>query len=208
MRRAFLIILFCFAVLTSPATAKLPYNLYSIKPLYNGDQAICTTWSLNKEKGLWVTAAHCVQFEAEMDGEWIWIQFADLQIAEKPVTIVRLDLMNDLALLSADVHVKALEFGKYPQVGDFVTVYGFPAGWKTPLVTWLHVSQPFLVLGGRYWMLLDGHVWPGHSGSPVLDKKGHVIAVVQAHGLDRFSGMTFTSAWVSLSAFITNALPQ
>lgn len=195
------------AILTIPVAANLPTHLDSIKPLFMGEQAICTTWSLDQKAGLWVTAAHCTaSTEYTEDGEFT-VLYENLTIAGQPATVTYRDLVFDLALLVADAHEPGLRLGEYPKVGDVVTVYGYPGGLLAPFATWLHVSNPFLVAYGRQWMVLDGHVWPGHSGAPVLDRKGRVVGIVQAHGTDRFAGMTLASAWGVFHAFITNAHP-
>ena len=204
MRRTAFISILTFVLLVLPVTAKLPAHVESIKPLYVGEQAVCTTWALNKKAGLWMTAAHCVAFWADIDGEWTMVRYANLVIAGKPATIVKVDPEDDLALLHADVHERGFRIGNYPSVGDEVTVYGFPGGWISPIPTWLHVSNTFMTFEGtaRAWMLLDGSVWPGHSGSPIINKHGKVIGVVQAHGTDRYAGATFASAWTDFHAFI------
>ena len=207
MHRSLLVVLLAIFV-SAPLAAKLPSRPESIKPLYAGDQAICTTWSLHQKLGLWMTAAHCVVRMEEVDGAELLIPIVGLQITGKPVTTGRVDVQNDLAVMQADVHEPALSLGPYPDVGDEVTVYGYPGGWKIPLATWLRVSNPFMMEWGRGWMILDGSVWPGHSGSPVLDRKGRVIGVLQAHDTERYTGMTFASHWGTFRAFVANALPS
>ena len=210
MRRSLLVVL--LAVLVSvPAVAKLPSHPESIKPLFAGeDNAICTAWSLDEKRGLWMTAAHCTVYVVDIEDEnvQLTIPIENLMIDGRPVTAGMIDIENDLAVLQADVHAPALKLGSYPKVGDLVTVYGYPGGWQAPLPTWHFVSNPFFKFYGRDWMLLDGSVWPGHSGSPIIDRKGRVIGLVQAHGTGRYTGMTFASSWSTLNAFIVNTLPQ
>ena len=185
--------------------AKLPSRPESIKPLMSGDSAGCTTWSVNEAKGWWVTAGHCVVQQVETEEGLVMMATPDLNIGGKPITAARVDLVNDLALLEADIHMPALKYGNYPNVGDAVTVYGYPGGWLAPFPTWLTVSNPFAKLFNREWMVLDGSVWPGHSGSPVLDRKGHVVGVIQAHGTDRYAGTTFACTWQQLGAFVADS---
>lgn len=204
MRRQFLLLLLTLFLLADTVGAKLPSHPESVKPLFSGTRGICTTWSVNEQAGYWVTAAHCIVYWADIDGEQTLLLREDLRIATMPATPVKVDETNDLALLQADVHAPAFRLGKYPAVGDEVTVYGYPGGWGAPLPTWLRVSNTFFKFDGypKTWMVLDGSIWPGHSGSPVLDKKGRVVAVAQAHGTNRYVGSTFVSPWAVFSAFV------
>ena len=204
MRRALLAALLALLVLTVPVVAKLPSHPESITPLFSGENVICTTWSVNEKKGLWATAAHCLFSWYEIDGFVTAVPTANLNIKGTPVTGARADMDADLALMEADVHAPGLKFGAYPHMGELMTVYGYPGGLNTPLASWLFVSNPYVTFFDRDWMVLDGSVWPGHSGSPVLDKKGRVVAVVLAHGQGRYSGMTFASTWQQLQAFIAD----
>ena len=198
MRRVLAISLIYLLLLPAQTRAARPRHLDSIRPLNVGSQGQCTAWSLNQRLRLWVTAAHCIVMAVDMDGVVSLEPYAELNIAGTPVTAWQANLALDLALLQADLSAPALKLGPYPREGHEVTVYGYPGGWQTPLEVWLRVSNPFVKLYDHYWMILDGHVWPGHSGSPVLDRKGRVIAVVQAHGTDRYAGMTFVSPWSAL----------
>lgn len=202
-RRSLAILLIVCLAFSGTVLAKLPKHPESITSLYSGDRPICTTWSLNKAKGLWMTAAHCVVYEAEVEGVPQLLENGNLRIKTQPATVVKRSQDLDLALLQADVHEAALKFGRYPQIGDLVTVYGMPGGWQAPLPTWLRVCNTYFKFPGepKAWMVLDGSIWPGHSGSPVLDDHRDVIAVAQAHGTDRYSGATFTSTWIDLKAF-------
>ena len=190
-------------LLAAPALAKLPSHPESVTPLFSGEDAICTAWSINEVKGYWATAAHCTRYWADIDGAWILMPLQNLTIGEKPAIAKKVSLELDLAVLQSETHARAIKLGKYPEVGAEVTVYGYPGGVQTPLATWLRVSNQYLEWEGK-WMVLDGHVWPGHSGSPVLDHKGRAVSLVQAHGQGRYSGMTFTSPWSVLRAFIAD----
>lgn len=204
MKKA-LVIASVMALSALPLSAKLPSHPESIKPLFSHDAAICTTWSINARKGLWMTAGHCVLSTIETEeGELVKIPTPDLNIDKLVAVVIKLDTHNDLAMLQADVHERGLRLGSYPHVGDEVNAYGYPGGLLAPLPTWLHVSNPFMTAWGRGWMVLDGAIWPGHSGSPVLDRKGKVIAVFQAHGTERFTGLSLASPWDILRGFVAD----
>jgi len=203
MRRAVLSVLLAVVFYTT-TSAKLPWHAESIRPLMSGEQGICTTWSLNRVKGYWVTAAHCVEYWAEVDEALVLLPRENLRIAGKVATVVQKDSFNDLALLRADEHAPALHLGRYPHVGDEVTAYGYPGGWGAPFATWLRVSNAYFKpsSGAQAKMVLQGTLWPGHSGCPLLDSKAQVIGVGQWQGSDRWTNLTLVSAWTDLHAFI------
>ena len=218
-------LLILITLCVSPLLAKLPSNPSSIQPLWadyitidwsTGQETpihgvICTTWSINEKKGFWMTAAHCVQPEV------VWTVPSDpnvqpervetpayREIDGKVATIVKVDYKIDLALLYADVHQPGFRFGAYPAVGDTVTVYGFPLGWTDPIATWLRVSNQFIASkwqDGVGYMVFDGAIYHGHSGSPVIDRKGKVISVVQA-GIDDGNVMALGAPWDVLGNFM------
>lgn len=218
MKKALVIALVMALSVPLSLGAKLPNHPESIQPLTSEGRGICTTWSVNKLKGLWATAAHCVMgtFEDLDTGESFDIAWP-LEIDGKPAEVVRISKFGegwDLALLSADVHEPGLKLGDYPKVGDEVTVYGFPGGWLTPVVTWLRVSNPFHMWDkevGMLWranMLFDGNFFPGHSGSPILDKKGRVVSVVQGAFGDRFRGLALGVPHSVLKDFLVDAVEK
>jgi len=205
-----LAILSALLLLTVPLIAKLPPNLDSVTVLQGPD---CTTWSVNESKGLWVTAAHCVvNIGIVEDTGDSFIETWPLAIHGKPVTILKYSPLEeyDIALLQSDVHTPALKLGKYPQVGDQVTVYGFPGRFNSPFPTWLRVSNPYQKWADDQrvpWianMVFDGNVWPGHSGSPVLDRQGKVVSLVQGFH-KHMIGLSLGIPWSILRSFLVDA---
>ena len=210
--------LLAFALLAIPLSAKLPNHPESIRPLTSEGRGMCTTWSANKLKGLWVTAGHCVAgtFEDLDTGESFAITWP-LEIAGKTAEIAQLSKFGDgwdLALLKVDVHEPGLKLGDYPKIGDEVTVYGFPGGRMTPIAAWLRVSNPFHMWDksiGMPWranMIFDGNLFPGHSGSPILDKKGRVVSVAQGAFGDRYRGLALGVPHSVLKDFLVDAIEQ
>jgi S1-C subfamily serine protease len=201
MRRLFTVLSITLILLVSPLYAKPPKELRSVQPLWNRTQNMCTTWSINQAKGLWATAAHCVDPEYDF--------YRD--IAGQPVTVVKVDPKLDLALLHADnVSAPALRLGKVPEMGDEITVIGFPMGWAIPVATWGHVSWPLLQKGwAPEWgfdnMILDIRVLPGHSGSPVIDGHGKVISVVQGVVMVGSGGITLGIPYQTMKDFYATA---
>ena len=202
-RRALLAILLALFLRSEPLSAALSFerHLSSITYLVENEGVQCTTWSINERQGLWITAAHCAVIETE-DGD---IYARTLFLRTKPVTVVRFDLSSDLALLKADVHRPGLRLGWLPAAGDAATVYGYPLGIPAPVALFVHVANPWYPYEG--WpqaMLFSGHGWPGHSGSPIFDRRGRVISVCQAtvvHGSRGDVGGMLGVAWAPLKAF-------
>ena len=217
MRKVLAIVL-VLGLFAAPLGANLPKHQNSVQALTSEGNAICTTWSVNKPKGLWVTAAHCVMQTGivEDTGDAYTVTWP-LEIEGKPALVVLISPFGsgwDLALISADVHEPALKLGKYPEVGDEVTVFGLPGGMRGYFPSWVRVSNPFHMWGKddlSYWkanMIFDGNIWPGHSGSPILDRKGRVISVAQGGFADRFHGLTLGVPWSVLKDFLTDAQEQ
>ena len=123
-------------------------------------------------------------------------------LASVPATIDRVLPSADLALLKVvdPPQVEALTVSTVPPaVGDTVDVYGFPFGQPTrsdaPLyVTDANRETPLLrdAVGGSEReqlvalgipsldteiLRVDGNLLPGHSGAPILDHQGNVVAI-------------------------------
>ena len=212
--RKFILLLTVLAILSTPLYANLPKYQNSVQALTSGDDAICTTWSVNKLKGLWVTAGHCVMEMGivEDTGDTYLVTWP-LAIEGKEATIERVSQFGtgwDIALLKADVHEPALKLGKYPKVGDEVTVFGLPGGMRDYFPSWMRVSNPFHMWGkdeGSPWianMIFAGEMFPGHSGAPILDKKGRVISIAQGGFTQRFTGLNLGIPWSVLADFLVD----
>jgi len=176
----------------------------SVTYLTSHDQIICTAWSINRAKALWITAAHCLVQIEEVDGVEIVIE-RPVQLHQQPTTIKAFHQSADLAMLQAQVGRPGLRLGRMPQVGDPAMVYGYPLGRPHPVALFLHVANLFYPYDA--WpqtMLFSGHGWPGHSGAPIFDRDGRVISVDQASivaGWRGDVGGTLGASWASLKAF-------
>lgn len=147
---------------------------------------ICTTASINEEMHLWITAAHCV------DAGPLFIQ-------QQPVSTVVVWNTADLALLFTPTFAApALRVAdEAPEVGDKVSVVGYPFGIKQPQLFQGYVSSVGMdiVYGHKYG--LDVTICGGNSGSPVVNKQDELVSVIQA-GIDSPQGCYVFTAGATL----------
>lgn len=136
---------------------------------------ICTVSSINEKQRYWLTAAHCVE-----DMELVYY------VAGEKATVVMRDVLNDLAILQTPTQTApALDLAKKgPEVEDRVTVAGYPFGYPDPFLTLGTVANPstkFTDEPGfdRPFMLFQVAGAPGSSGSPVVNRKGDLVSVIQ-----------------------------
>lgn len=177
--RRILATLFLSLVLLVPSTASP--RLSPIQSLNVGDVLHCTTFSINEKQGIWATAAHCVEDEHEALAADL-----DYRIAGQSASVLMWQHDWDLALLTG-AKVERLKLGERPQVGDSVSVTGFPWGFPSLPTFWGRVASVSARTPFGEKMLLDMAAAPGNSGSPVVDKDGEVVSVLQ-DSFQTFSG--------------------
>ena len=163
-----------------PTQSIQPLQMKSEKGEY---RTICTTFSINEQRKMWGTAAHCVARESEMgQGE-----VRDVFIGDKPTTLMFADIPLDIAVLRAEVSAPAIPFGARPQVGDAVRVYGYMWGAYAPTIFFGRIANLNATADRSHYMIMDMRVGGGHSGSPIVDANGHVVSVMQVSSMG-FSG--------------------
>src|SRR6266498_3767475 len=146
----------------------------SVNPLTDDNgRNFCSTWSINQEKHYYVTAAHCVKGD---EGE-----MPIPHIKGVVVSPVFIDVVQDIAVVVGEFGSPALKIANnMPQVGDKVTIVGYPLGLDQQVgqavVQVLHQK----VKGEANKTIFSGFgVAPGSSGSAVLNKSGQVISDLQ-----------------------------
>ncbi len=184
-----LLILLLLAVTVS---AKTFVPVKSIQPLVrvndDGEKVnVCTAFSINETRGLWLTANHCYaggeQF-AGSDVEWVgYNEKYDLAVFQGP-------------------HVTALVLAiKAPEVGDEVVLSGYPHG-SLDLITFFGRTS---AVKARVMPTYTGSVFnilglPGDSGSPILDNSGRVVGVAQVSSQN---GVVWGADWFVLKEQLT-----
>lgn len=143
----------------------------------NGDH-FCSTWSINKDKHFYVTAAHCVVDESD-DEEMNSLPIPHL--SGGVATVIWTDTKLDLAVIEGPVGNEAFKLAPIsPKVGDEVEVVGFPFGMEKTVghATITNLHQKVEGEGTQKTILVGLGVAPGNSGGPVL-KGGKVVSVLQ-----------------------------
>jgi len=106
-------------------------------------------------------------------------------IAPVPATLVAGDEQNDLALIKTsqalDGPIATFREGPSAKAGTEIAVYGFPlAGLLSSsgnIVTGNITSLPGMGDNSNLYQI-SAPVQPGNSGGPVIDKQGHIVAIV------------------------------
>jgi S1-C subfamily serine protease len=99
------------------------------------------------------------------------------------VTAAEVGVLGDLGIAVVQGRLPRVgSFGKAPNVGDSITVAGYPLGGKLTLSEGTVIDR---VDGARFGvpgqiLRLSARVEHGNSGGPVLDRHGKVVAVVYA----------------------------
>ena len=144
---------------------------------------ICTSASINSSRNYWLTAAHCVPEPNPETG-----YAPHIQILGEVANPVHLDRAKDLAILqTASVHLPIRNIAFYPpKLGDQLILAGHtsPIGMAGPILTFGWVAHPSLIPNlpppyDRPQMVIQIPGAPGHSGSPILNKHGDVVSVLQ-----------------------------
>lgn len=177
MKKALATFVLALALLV-PTSAK---RLSPIQSLTYGNQLACTTFSINEQRGVWATAAHCVE-----DNEGVLVTNRDYRIAGEAASVLMWQHEWDLALLTG-AKVERLKLGDRPDVGDSVSVTGFPWGFPSLPTFWGRVASVKAEIPYGDKMLFDMAAAPGNSGSPVVDRDGEVVSVLQ-DSFQTFSG--------------------
>lgn len=139
---------------------------------FQGFTNVCTVSHVNREKRLWVTAAHCVTGIGP-EGRYIEGQ---------SILIHTIDVAHDLALVSLSTEFDGPVLRVAAEPADWTTklvVAGHPFGYDPIFITRGWVANPSAFLGDRNYMIFDVGGAPGNSGSPVMNENGELVSILQ-----------------------------
>lgn len=191
MRRvsALLLVLFLYC---SPALYS--WEPYPVQPLQHLGRTFCTSFSINKDAGIWATCGHCAQYVIKEEIE--------VTIMGQPAKLLAMHDQYDLAVFQSSAHAKAIKLARRaPQVRDFVEVQGFPYGLPKLVITSGRLATKAMpIYHPTYGLIMDSDVLDltvagGNSGSPVLNADGDLIGVLWG-GFD--VPLSLTVPWESL----------
>ena len=140
-------------------------------------QTVCTAFSIDEQRGMFMTANHCI------DSKQIRVNWS---IA----WVVKADVALDLAVLqSPGVRLPALKpYTGIILAGMDIAAFGHAYGWELPLFRAGHVSHPYMLvpevkaqfphLDGRF-MVTDFALIGGMSGGPIVTPDGFIISINQ-----------------------------
>ena len=140
-------------------------------------ETVCTAFSIDESRGMFLTANHCTDTK-------------QLRINWNIAWVVKQDVALDLAVIqSPGVRLPALR----PYLGVIlagmdVAGFGHAYGWELPVIRAGHVSHPYLLvpevkaaypyLDGQF-MVVDFALIGGMSGGPIVTPDGLVISLNQ-----------------------------
>lgn len=170
----------------------VPLNFHtvqkSVRPLQDANgRNICTVTSINQDKKLWLTAAHCVLNGQTGMHDAVFIE-------THPAEIIFADAAIDLAVVRvAEMDVPALKIAKQmPTVGSKILLIGHPEGLDQVHLFQGYVSSLRTEVEPTWWyMTFDMTACGGNSGSVVVNGKDEVVSVLQigwGRGCSAFSG--------------------
>lgn len=174
---------------------------FPIKPSQLAIRNICTTTSINEQRHLWLTAAHCVG-----DMEKKVLDELPRFIDNRPASVVEVSFDKDLAVLvTLDYSIPSVKLSVQPvDWMQRLIIAGHPFGYQSLFVTQGWVANPVGKLDPddpQPYMLLNVAAAPGNSGSCVFNLKGEVVSVLQVGWGRGFSPVSGGSTYWNLRTF-------
>jgi putative serine protease PepD len=139
------------------------------------DYALGSAWVATSNNGhsQLITNFHVIAEVYRTGGRDVHVRHGD---ALYTATVTRVNPVDDLAILSVDVRLPALDVQpKEPAPGDPVLVVGSPLGLSDSVSS--GIVSAVRTEGGVRYIQFTAPISPGNSGGPVLDADGEVIGV-------------------------------
>jgi S1-C subfamily serine protease len=134
-------------------------------------QNMCTATSINQEKQLWLTAAHCVD-ELGVTPRYI--------MGHMTTTVFKDDAADLAVLQTKDYPVPALKLrSTRPAIEQAIRMVGHPLGLVDVQVFNGRISSLRSQVDQSAYMLFDMTACGGNSGSTVVDSNDDVVSVLQ-----------------------------
>lgn len=135
-----------------------------------GDKGSCTGFVIDTKRDYVLTAAHCDEPKMTVD--------------HLVTHVILKDTKHDLMVLMVPALQKpALRVAATdPAVGTEAATYGYGGGMSRPIFRAVHVSDNALNMPGapvKKYIATDAGFLLGHSGSPIVNINGDVVALVQ-----------------------------
>lgn len=167
---AVVLLLACFAIPLSVASApaRRLHTIDSLAQVTTGEGGVCTAFSVDDQRQLFLTAAHCEGPDLRLDDERAGVMFYDKDA----------DVM---VLLVPAVRKPALHPATPTQTGDAIAAYGYAYGWPVPQVRKGTAAIGAARISGMpgNWLVTDFALVGGMSGGPIVDASGDVVAMTQ-----------------------------
>ena len=152
--------------------ARVPFGAIAKLQVYTPFwDEVCTAFSINKDKGYWVTTAHC--------GD----DLAEYYIQDEPVKVVKVWPKEDLMILEGS-HVPALRVAQeLPLEGTPVYKWGYGRNWPAWISEGKTTNFLILHLPGEHHMvwMLDLVIRGGDSGAPIMTYDNQVVSVAEIY---------------------------
>lgn len=156
-------------------------------------KAVCTAFSINQKKAIWMTASHCVGKEMFV-GELYRVMSVDYQDdGDEGIAVFKTDPRTGDG-------IPALKLGAPPKRGDRIETRGWGRGFLNFIFDG-RVQVPSIFIEGIVpdLLLTTASGMEGMSGGPILDKDGKVISLIL--GGVTFDGSTYYTYGVSYPHF-------
>jgi S1-C subfamily serine protease len=140
-------------------------------------QTVCTAFSIDEKRGLFMTAAHClpeVTGQLTLDGHVAWVVYQNADL--------------DLAVLESRGAVRPamVPCVANAALGDEVIAIGHAYGFPVAQARRGHVAAPYMELPiaqgsaeSKWFMVVDFALIGGMSGGPMISLDGCVVAINQ-----------------------------
>lgn len=145
------------------------------QPDGSSSEGECTVFSINTQRHLYLTAAHCLG--------------TDLLVGGHPANILLIDEVKDVMVLQVPGFAQAalLPAPRPAKMGEEVAAFGYGYGWDQPSIKTGLISIPDFShksLGDRHLTILSFATILGMSGGPIINRSGRVVSMVQQGNRD------------------------